>query len=38
MTVIYNATASNPKYILYNDPTPAGLGNNKYLFAMWKNV
>jgi len=38
MTVLYNATGSNPRYNLYGDPTPAGLGNNKYIFAMWKNI
>lgn len=38
MTVILNDTNDNPKYNLYNDPTPAGLGDNNYIIAMWKNV
>lgn len=38
MTVIYNNTASNPVFQLYGEPNPAGLGDNSYLFTMWKKI
>jgi hypothetical protein len=38
MTVIFNENGDNPNYNLYADPTPAGLGDNNYILAMWKNV
>lgn len=38
MSVLYNDNGANPSYTLYADPTPAGLGNHNYLFAMWKNT
>lgn len=38
MTVVYSTTKSNPRYTLYADPTPAGLGDNNYIICMWKNV
>ena len=38
MTVIYNEKGDNPKYNLYADPTPAGLGDNNYIVCMWKNI
>lgn len=37
MTVIIG-DGDNPKYNLYGDPTPAGLGDNNYIISMWKNV
>lgn len=38
MTVILDETKDNPKYNLYGDPTPAGLGDHNYIIAMWKNA
>lgn len=38
MTVIYSENIDNPKYSLYNDPTPAGLGDSNYIIAIWKNI
>lgn len=38
MTVLYDASLENPKYVLYNDPTPAGLGDSNYIIAMWKQT
>lgn len=38
MTVIISSSGDNPKYNLYSDPTPAGLGDNNYIITMWKNV
>lgn len=37
MTLVYGS-GKNPKYNLYNDPTPAGLGDSNYIIAMWKNI
>lgn len=37
MTIIINDVGENPKYNLYNDPTPAGLGDSNYIIAMWKD-
>ena len=38
MTVIYNASGSNPIFQLYGEPNPAGLGDNEYIFTMWQKV
>lgn len=38
LTLILSETTTNPKYNLYGDPTPAGLGDNNYIVAMWKNI
>lgn len=38
LTVILDNNLANPIYELYEDPTPAGLGDNHYLFTMWKKV
>jgi hypothetical protein len=37
MTIVLGS-GDNPKYTLYADPTPAGLGDNNYIISMWKNV
>jgi hypothetical protein len=37
MTLVYGG-GKNPKYNLYNDPTPAGLGDSNYIIAMWKDL
>ena len=38
MTVIYSNGNSNPVFQLYGEPNPAGLGDNEYLFCMWKKI
>jgi hypothetical protein len=38
LTIIYHPNGDNPKYSLYNDPTPAGLGDNNYIIAIWKDA
>lgn len=38
LTVILSEILSNPVYEMAQDPTPAGLGDNKYLFCTWKKV
>lgn len=38
LTVILSDILSNPIYELAQDPTPAGLGDNGYLFCTWKKV
>jgi|688.fasta_scaffold154341_1 hypothetical protein len=38
ITVIYNQTEANPVFQLYGEPNPAGLGDNEYLFCMWKKI
>jgi hypothetical protein len=38
MTIILNENGENPKYNLYADPTPAGLGDNNYILCMWKSL
>lgn len=38
ITVIYNNSGSNPIFQLYGEPNPAGLGDNEYLFCMWKKI
>lgn len=38
MTVIYHSSNSNPVFQLYGEPNPAGLGDNEYLFTMWKKI
>lgn len=37
MTLIYG-NGKNPKYNLYTDPTPAGLGDSNYIIAIWKDL
>ena len=37
MTIV-QASGDSPKYNLYADPTPAGLGDSNYIIAMWKNI
>lgn len=38
LTLILVEGKDNPKYNLYQDPTPVGLGDNNYLFSFWKLV
>jgi hypothetical protein len=39
MTIKYHVSnRDNPKYALYSEPTPAGLGDNNYILTMWKIV
>jgi formylglycine-generating enzyme required for sulfatase activity len=38
LTVIYHENNSNPVFQLYGEPNPAGLGDNKYLFCIWKKI
>lgn len=38
MTVIYHTNNANPVFQLYGEPTPTGLGDNEYLFTMWKKI
>lgn len=38
ITIILNSSGDNPKYSLYEDPTPAGLGDSNYIICMWKNI
>lgn len=38
MTPVYSDVNANPLFELAEDPTPAGLGDNKYLIANWKRV
>lgn len=38
MTVLYSTTNDNPQYTLYGDPNSTGLGDNNYIFCMWKNI
>lgn len=38
LVVFYHSNNSNPVFQLYGEPTPAGLGDNKYLFCMWKKI
>lgn len=38
ITVVLNKQLSNPVFELYEEPTPAGLGDNEYLFCMWKKI
>lgn len=38
ITVLLNRALSNPVFELYEEPTPAGLGDNEYLFCMWKKT
>lgn len=37
MTLVYGS-GDNPKFNLYNDPTPAGLGDSNYIISMWKQI
>lgn len=36
LSVEYSTANKQPKFVLYNEPTPAGLGDNDYIIAMWK--
>jgi hypothetical protein len=38
MTVLYSKEGANPKYNLFNDPTPAGLGDSNYIISIWKDL
>jgi hypothetical protein len=38
LTIILSQNLDNPKYNLFSDPTPVGLGDNKFLFCFWKAV
>jgi formylglycine-generating enzyme required for sulfatase activity len=38
MTVVYSENNSNPLFRLYEEPNPAGLGDNNYLFCMWEKI
>ena len=38
MTVIYTSIGANPVFQLYGEPNPAGLGDNEFLFCMWKKI
>lgn len=38
LTITINSSGENPKYNLYSDPTPAGLGDSNYIISMWQNV
>ncbi len=38
MTVVVDETLSNPVFSLYEEPNFAGLGDNNYIFCMWKKT
>jgi hypothetical protein len=38
LTLVLSSSSDNPKYNLYQDPTPVGLGDNNYIFSFWKLV
>lgn len=38
MTVVLSNTNSNPLFRLYEDPNPAGLGDNNYLITNWERI
>lgn len=39
MGVIYPSKNNKPhKFVLYGEPNPAGLGDNRYIISMWKKV
>lgn len=39
MSVVYpSPTNKNHKFQLYGEPSPAGLGDNRYIFCMWKKI
>jgi hypothetical protein len=38
LTVILNRNLSNPIFELYEEPEPAGLGDNEFLLCMWKKI
>lgn len=39
MEVVYPSSNNEPhRFELYGEPSPAGLGDNNYIFCMWKKV
>jgi hypothetical protein len=38
LTVVYSSVNSNPLFRLYEEPTPAGLGDNNYLIVNWERI
>ena len=38
MTVIFSENTSNPLFRLFEDPNPAGLGDNNYLITNWERI
>jgi hypothetical protein len=38
ITIVLDDNISNPVFQLHEEPTPAGLGDNNYLFCMWKKI
>ena len=38
MTVIYSEFNANPLFELAEEPTPAGLGDSRYLICNWKRI
>ena len=38
MTVVIDENLSNPVFSLYEEPNFAGLGDNNYIFCMWKKT
>ena len=38
LTVIYSSVNSNPLFRLFEEPNPAGLGDNNYLIVNWERI
>lgn len=38
MTVVVNENLANPVFTLHEEPNFAGLGDNNYIFSMWKKT
>jgi hypothetical protein len=38
MTVVLDRDKTNPTFSLYGEPTPAGLGDNNYIFCFWQKI
>lgn len=38
LTVIINPSLANPVFNLYGEPNFAGLGDNNYIFCLWKKI
>lgn len=38
LVIFYHKNNANPIFQLHGEPTPAGLGDNNYLFTMWKKI
>lgn len=38
MTVVVNENLANPVFALHEEPNFAGLGDNNYIFSMWKKT